>query len=51
MAGKGSTRRKCQVSREEEDLRWDLAIGKITFEEWCSGMQKIKRGKDDKPNS
>ncbi len=49
--GKGSKRRPCQISRVEEDLRWNLAIGKITFEEWCAGMQKIKQEKDDKPNS
>ncbi len=48
MAGKGSTRRKCQVSREEETLRYDLAFGKTTFEEWFTGMQKLKVVKDSK---
>lgn len=43
--GKGSQRRKCLISREEESLRYDLALGKITFEEWVIGMQKLKRNK------
>ena len=47
---KGSTRRPCQISREEETLRWGLALGKITFEEWLIGMQKLKV-KNDEPNS
>ena len=41
MAGKGSQRRKCLISREEESLRYDLAFGKITFEEWVTGMDDI----------
>ncbi len=48
MEGKGSTRRRCQISREEETLRYDLAFGKITFEEWFVGMQKLKAIKDSK---
>ncbi len=35
---KGSTRRRCQVSRVEEDLRWDLALGKITLAQFYGGV-------------
>lgn len=28
---KGHQRRKCQTTRAEEELRWLLATGKITF--------------------
>ena len=45
MTGKGSIRRKCLISRDEESLRYDLAFGKITFEEWVIGMQKLRRQK------
>ena len=48
MAGKGSKRRKCLISREEETLRYDLALGKITFEEWVIGTQKLKRIRDER---
>ncbi len=48
MAGKGSKRRPALISREEETLRYDLAFGKITFEEWVAGMQKLKAVKDSK---
>ncbi len=48
MAGKGSKRRKCLISREEEALRYDLAFGKITFKEWFTGMQELKRIRDDR---
>lgn len=33
-AGKGSNRRPCLVGREEESLRWDLILRKITREEF-----------------
>ncbi len=46
--GKTSKRRPCLISREEEALRWDLALGKITFAEWFAGMQMIKQKKDSK---
>ena len=46
--GKGSNRRPCLISREEETLRWDLAIGKITFNEFCAGMQELKRIRDER---
>ncbi len=32
--GKGSQRRPAEVTREEETLRWKLAIRKITFKEF-----------------
>jgi len=41
--GKGSQRRPCLVSREEEDLRWKLALGKITHPEFCEEMKKLKK--------
>ncbi len=47
MAGKTSKRRPCLISREEESLRYDLAFGKITFEEWFISMQKLKVKKDE----
>ena len=37
-SGKGSKRRRCQISREEETLRWDLALGKITLAEFYGGV-------------
>ena len=40
--GKGSTRRKCLTSREEETLRWDLALGKITLKQYEDGMDKLE---------
>lgn len=46
--GKGSKRRRCQISRVEEDLRWKLALGEITFHTWCVGMQKLKVAKESK---
>jgi hypothetical protein len=42
---KGSTRRVCLVSSEEEQLRWDLAMKKITREEFDRRFKKIKRMK------
>ena len=48
MAGKGSKRRKCLISREEETLRYDLALGKMTYEEWVIGMQELKRIRDER---
>jgi len=45
---KGSTRRKCLISREEESLRWDLALGKISYKEWVEGMGNIEARKNPK---
>lgn len=44
-AGKGSTRRPKFISDEEETLRWDLALGKITRKKFDEEMDKLK-GKD-----
>ena len=46
--GKESKRRPCLIGREEETLRYDLALGKITFKGWTIGMQMIKQKKDSK---
>jgi len=46
MAGKGSKRRPRLISREEEELRWQLAEGKIsrvTFNKRI--LEMIKEGK------
>lgn len=43
---KGSTRRPAQVSREEENLRWALATGKITFKHFERRYNELlKEGK------
>jgi len=34
MNGKGDKRRPRQVSRQEEELRWAYAMGKMTFQEF-----------------
>ena len=31
------------ISREEEELRWKLAFGKITFKEYEKRYKKLKR--------
>lgn len=43
MSGKGSKRRPCQISKHEEDLRWKLAFGYISFEEFERRMHEIKQ--------
>ncbi len=43
-SGKGSKRRPCQISREEEQLRWDLAYGRITYKEFEIGMKAAGLG-------
>lgn len=40
--GKGSARRPCQVSREEEDLRWELAMGLITREQFDQKLRELE---------
>lgn len=42
-AGKGSDRRKCLTTREEETIRFQLATGKITFAEFEIKYKKLKR--------
>ena len=41
-AGKTDKRRPCLVSREEEDLRWKLALGRIDQETFDEKMKKLK---------
>jgi len=41
--GKGSKRRPCLTSREEEELRWALFEKRITFEEYERRMKRIKK--------
>lgn len=44
--GKGSKKRPSQVSRQEEELRWKLATGRITFKEFTRKRKElIKQGK------
>ena len=40
---KGSARRPRQISRQEEDLRWALAFGKITFKEFERKYRALHR--------
>ena len=39
---KGSQRRPRQISREEEDLRWAFAYGKIDREDFEREMLRLK---------
>jgi len=41
--GKGSRRRNRQVSKEEEELRYDLAYGKIHLVEYMLRLRKLKK--------
>jgi len=41
--GKGDTPRRCQTSQEEEELRWKLFEGAITFIEFEKRYAKLKR--------
>ena len=43
---KGSHRRKCLISREEETLRWDLALGVITMDVFTIKMKDVKAQKN-----
>lgn len=49
-AGKGDTRRPKFISDEEETLRWDLALGKITREKFDEEMKKLNAGRKTKNN-
>lgn len=44
-AGKGSTRRICLISREEEDLRWRLIQGEITLARFYAVKKRIESRK------
>ncbi len=43
--GKGSKKRPCLISREEENIRWALVYGKISFKKFEEKMKKIKENK------
>ena len=44
--GKGSARRPSAITREEEELRWKLANGHITFEQFEQRYKELlKAGK------
>ena len=44
--GKGSKRRPSAITREEENLRWKLALGRITFKQFEGRYkQLLKEGK------
>ncbi len=40
--GKGSKRRPCSVSPEEEKIRWDLYQGEITEEVFNEKLKEIR---------
>lgn len=46
--GKGSKRRPRLVSREEEDLRWDYAQGKIGPRTFDKRLKEIRDGLDSR---
>jgi hypothetical protein len=41
--GKGSNRRPCLVSEEESDLRWKLALGQITREQFDVELGRLRK--------
>lgn len=41
--GKGSRRRARQISREHERIRYQLAYGEITFEQYAVKYKKLKK--------
>jgi uncharacterized membrane protein len=43
MSGKGSTRRPSRISREEENLRWMLATGRIKFAQYEKRMRELRK--------
>jgi len=45
--GKGSERREKIISSEEEDLRWKLAFGKISEQEYNEAMEKLNGEESD----
>ncbi len=46
--GKGDTRRPCLTSRKEEDLRYKLARGKITYAKFIEGIVLLDMIEEDK---
>jgi hypothetical protein len=45
--GKGSTQRNKNISSAEEDLRWKLAFGKISEQEFNEAMEKLNGEEDN----
>jgi hypothetical protein len=45
---KGSTRRPCLVSKEEERLRWDLFEGRIELEDFNIKLRELKNDRRKK---
>ena len=45
MAGKGSKRRKCLISREEESLRWALVKGEVSLARFYAVKKRIESEK------
>lgn len=43
MMGKGSKTRPKQITREEEDLRWAYAQGRISYNQFFQKHTKFKR--------
>lgn len=43
---KGSTRRPRLISRQEESLRWKLAMGEITLTEFYKTLKELKGRKN-----
>jgi len=41
--GKGTQRRPPQITKEEERLRWKLALGKISFVEFEKKFKQLKK--------
>ena len=41
--GKGSKRRPCLVSPEEDKIRWQLALGEIASEEYEMKYERLKQ--------
>lgn len=44
---KGSRKRKCLTSRDEEDIRWALYRGHITTEEFDERLKEIRKCQKD----
>jgi len=42
MSGKGSVRRLSRIGREEEDLRYALALGVITKEQYETRYEELR---------
>ncbi len=50
MSGKGSKRRPSFIGEEEYSLRWDLAFGYISQDEFDANMKNLRREKTRRLN-